>query len=125
MTSFLSYIIALYCIVLKMHFSIIEYTQCTSCACIYHASCSSKFVCIMQHSLHTSSIQCILHCMHQAQSYTSCRYYTSVLLLKIVVLLTLVRTDRRTDRQADRLTDIVTQKIHYTDTISNNLLYHL
>ena len=92
---------------------------------IYHALCSSKFVCIMQHSLHTSSIQCILHCMHQAQSYTSCRYYTSVLILKIVVLLTLVRTDKRTDRQADRLTDIVTQKIHYTDTISKNLHYHL
>ena len=52
----------------------------------------------MHYALHALFIKCVMHCMHQAQSYASCRYYTGIQLSAIYFWNSL-RTDQPTNRQ--------------------------
>ena len=50
---------------------------------IMHPVAHNLYASFLQHALHASSIACIMHCMNRTQSYTSCRYYTSILVSSI------------------------------------------
>ena len=71
----------------------------------HHLTDALYAFCIMHHVLHVSCILCIIHCMHQAQLYTSCTYYTGILLSAIYFWNSL-----RTNQPTDRLTDIATYR---------------
>ena len=63
---------------------------------VLHALCIACIMHCMHYALHALCILCIMHCMHQAQSYSSCRYYTGILLSVIYFWISL-RTDLLTN----------------------------
>ena len=72
---------------------------CMHMHCKHHALYALCIACVMHcmhNPLHALCILCIMRCMHQAQSYSSCRYYTGILLSVIYFWISL-RTDLLTN----------------------------